>query len=144
MEREGSSRRGVSCRKLEGEVRDGARAREDAEPDPLAAAELGDSLHDVGSAGNLEYVRTHDGLGLPGNYDGRLRLVLGAGWPAPGPADDLNGSSVTGVDVGLGPGLVGGRGGGRGAAGGGGGIVLRGLPVAGGEVEVVGEGVEVL
>lgn len=137
VEGDGGSRRGVGGGGLaEGEVDDGAGACEDAEPCALAAAEPRDSLHDVGSAGDLEDVGAHNGLWLPGNDDGRLRLVLGTGGAAPRSPNDLDGGPVARVTAGHRTGLLGSRGG-RGSAGGRG-FVLGGLAV---ELEVVGEGV---
>lgn len=141
MEGDGCSRWGVGGRGLaEGAVRDGAGTCEDAEPCALAAAEPGDSLHDVGPSGDLEDVRAHDGLGLPRNDDGRLRLVLGAGGPAPWSPDDLDGGLVAGFCFGPGHGLFGSRG--RRGSVSGGGVVLGGLAVGGAEGEVMGEGME--
>jgi hypothetical protein len=79
----------------EGDVGDGSGAGEDADAHVLAAAEAGNGLDDVVSAGNLENVGTHDGLRVAGDEDRRLGLVFGSRWAAPRPPNHLDGGSVS-------------------------------------------------
>lgn len=124
----------------EGDVSDGAGAGEDTKPGVLTAAETRDGVDDVTSTGDFENVGTHGGLGLAGNDDGRLGLILGARWAASGPANDFNGSAVGGGGSGLGGGPDGGLWSGPGAV-----IVFGGLLGITREVErvVMGERVVV-
>lgn len=114
----------------EGDVGDGAGAGEDAEAHVLAAAEPGNGLDDVVPARDLQDVRAHSRLGVPGYDNGWLGLVLGARGAAPGPPHDLYGGSVAGL-VGIGRGLVAavrplGRGSGGGAAAAAAGVIVFG------------------
>jgi hypothetical protein len=79
----------------EGDVGDGSRAGEDADAHVLAAAEAGNGLDDVVSAGNLENVGAHGGLRVAGDEDRRLGLVLGSRWAAPRPPNHLDGGSIS-------------------------------------------------
>jgi hypothetical protein len=78
-----------------GDVGDGSRAGEDADAHVLAAAEAGNGLGDVVSAGNLENVGAHGGLRVAGDEDWRLGLVLGSRWAAPRPPNHLDGGSIS-------------------------------------------------
>ncbi|GMN40122.1 hypothetical protein TIFTF001_009344 [Ficus carica] len=141
----------------EGDVGDGAGAGEDAEAHVLPPAEPGDGLDDVVSSGDFEDVGAHGGLGVAGDDDGGLGLVLGPRGPPPGPPDHLDGRAVSsaaswagrvwvvglvgGGGDGLGSGIVG-----RGGGGGGGGVVslLGGLAFAGSHLEGIDKRVKLV
>ncbi|GLT71466.1 hypothetical protein SLA2020_434820 [Shorea laevis] len=78
----------------EGHVGNGAGAGEDADAHVLAAAESGNGLNDVVSAGYFENVGAHSGLRVTGDEDWWLGLVFGSRWAAPRPPHHFDGGSV--------------------------------------------------
>jgi hypothetical protein len=78
----------------EGDVGNGTGAGEYADAHVLAAAEAGNSLNDVASAGDLKNVRAHGGVRVAGDEDRGLGLVFGSRWTAPGPPHDFDGGPV--------------------------------------------------
>ncbi|PON55449.1 hypothetical protein PanWU01x14_187640 [Parasponia andersonii] len=70
----------------ERDVGDGAAPAEDADASLAAPGEVRHALGDVGAVGDLHDVAPEGVRAVPGDEDGRLGLVLGAGRTAPRPA----------------------------------------------------------
>jgi hypothetical protein len=53
-------------------------------------SECGEALHDITAVGDFDDMGSEGVRTVAGDYDGRLRLVLGPGWPAPGSSRHLS------------------------------------------------------